>query len=154
MRKVTSKRFFALILAVILCFGVSTPVSASAGTPDVAAVTAAGDEGVMPTSLGSCLDSGTEFISGYGTLTLHLSQSYNGLYFRAMATGNSNVAVDCTLILPTGSRVHLGTLIADGEATPYLRVSGTMPAGNYIFEYTCSSMDRVACIGLIYSNFT
>lgn len=155
MKKNLRKRIIALVLSAVLCLASSISVFA-AEPKDVdsadATVELAGG-GASTYSLGNCIGSNSIVASGYtNSFTITLDKSYDSPYFRAMATGNSANAVDCSVTFPDGSYHFLGLIVADGSKTPYYQYLGTVPAGTYTFRFVGTDSGITGYAGFIYSS--
>ena len=155
MKKILRKRIIALVLSAVLCLASSISVfAAQPKNVDFADNAVELLEGGASTySLGNCIASNSTVTTGnVCELSVTLNSSCSMPYFRAMATGNSNNAVYCTVALPNGEEIYLGTIVANGSKTPYYSYLGTVPAGTCTFKFLGTDAGTTGYAGFIYSS--
>lgn len=156
MKKVKNlhKRILSVALMAILCLTSSLAASAAEETmPTNENISVVSETAVEPRVLGTCIASDGVICGGYDCeFTVTLDRSYNDIYVRAGATGNSNNAVTCFVTFPDGRTYRLGFVVADGSTTSYLFYDGTAPAGNYTFSFEGTDPGTTGFLGFIYSS--
>lgn len=145
------KRLVALIMTLVMAVGFSASAFAAEPTTVTPVEPASVSNEVSTRAAGDVLALGTTTIyggSGFLYVTLPTWNLWADLQAGIDSTSQSGL-VTCSVVMPNGEEVYLGTISGSGSRTNISEVTYA-PAGTYTFYFSSANAEPFTVCGFIY----